>query len=61
MSRDLRESVLVYVHWVAKISNNPFRAQAAGFFFVLIASFAVQQLPTLNRHATAANPVVTVS
>jgi len=51
----------MYVHWVAKISDNPFRAQAAGFFFVLIASLAVQQLVALNRHASAANPVVTVS
>jgi hypothetical protein len=30
------------MHGIAKISNNPFRAQAAGFFFVWIASLAVQ-------------------
>ena len=51
----------MHVHWVAKISDNAFRAQAAGFFFVLIAPFAVQQLVALNRHAPAANPVVSVS
>ncbi len=51
----------MHVHRVAKISNNPFRAQAAGFLFVRIASFAVQQLVALKRHASAANPVVTVS
>jgi hypothetical protein len=49
------------VHRVAKISYNPLRTQPAGLFFVGIAPLAVQQLVAVNRHASAANPVVTVS
>ena len=50
----------MHVHGIAEIANDPLRAQAAGFFFVGIAPFAVQQLLVPNGHATPANPVFTV-
>jgi hypothetical protein len=50
----------VYVHGFAKIADDPFRAQAAGFFFVGIATFDVQQLFLPDGHASPANPVFAV-
>jgi len=50
----------VYVHRVAEIADDSLGAQAAGFFFVGIASFDVQQLLFPDSHASPANPVFTI-
>jgi hypothetical protein len=50
----------VYVHGIAEIADDPLRAQSAGFFFVGIASFDVQQLFFPNGHASSAHPVFTI-
>ena len=52
---------LLHMHRLAEIADDPFGAQAAGFILIRIAALALQHLVILHGHATAANPVVSVS
>ena len=50
----------MHVHGLAEITDDPLRAQTAGFLFVGIAPLDVQQLFIPDGHTPTANPVFTV-
>jgi len=50
----------MHMHGIAEITDDPLRAQPAGFLFVGIASFDMQQLLVPDSHTPPANPVLTV-
>ena len=49
------------MHRIAKESDDPIRAQAAGFFFVGIAALAMQHLLVAHCHAAATNPIISIA
>ncbi len=51
----------MHVHRVAEVADDSFRAQAAGFLFVGIASLHVEQLLFPDGHAPPANPVFPIA
>jgi hypothetical protein len=51
----------VDVHRISEITDDSFGAQPAGFLFIRIAAFGVQQLLIANGHASPADPVLAVT
>ena len=53
--------VLVHVHGVAKVPDNPLGAEAASLDFLRIAAFTMQHLLVAHGHAAPTNPVLAVA
>ena len=56
-----RTFVLMHVHGIAKVPDDPLGAQAARLDFVRIAPFTMQHLLVAHGHAAPTNPVLAVA
>ena len=59
--RSKRTFVLMHMHGIAKVPDDPLGAEAARLDFIRIASFTMQHLLVAHGHAASTHPVLAVA